>query len=91
MEAPDGKSCKLLLRPKEVLVAHAAALFFKDGFDKDGLLPYEVWNNWRDSVNNWPDSVNNWPDSVNNWPDSVNNWHDSVNNCMIRWRLMNML
>lgn len=34
---------RLLLRPKKVLEAHAAALFLKYGFDKDGLMPYEVF------------------------------------------------
>lgn len=34
---------RLLLRPKKVLEAHAAALFLKYGFDRDGLLPYEVF------------------------------------------------
>eukprot|EP00854_Cymbomonas_tetramitiformis_P018462 gene18462-22031_t len=35
----------LLLRPKEVLVAHAAAFFMKYAYDKDGLLPYDVFIN----------------------------------------------
>ena len=45
-EAIDlSKRGKLLLRPKKVLEAHAAALFIKFGYDKDGLLPYEVFAN----------------------------------------------
>ena len=43
MEAEGGKAeGRLLLRPKRVLEAHAAALFLKYGFDKDGLMPYEA-------------------------------------------------
>lgn len=34
-----------LLRPKEVLIAHAAAFFMKYAYDKDGLLPYDVFIN----------------------------------------------
>ena len=31
------------LRAQEVLVAHAAAIFMKCGYDQDGLLPYDVF------------------------------------------------
>jgi hypothetical protein len=33
---------RTLLRPKKVLEAHAAALFIRYGYDRDGLMPYEV-------------------------------------------------
>jgi len=45
LEEPDPKKGKPLLRPKEVLVAHAAAIFMKCGYDEDGLLPYDVFCN----------------------------------------------
>jgi len=36
---------RTLLRPKKCLEAHAAALFIRYGYDRDGLMPYEVFAN----------------------------------------------
>lgn len=40
-----GHRGKQLLAPKRVTEAHAAALFLKHGYDKEGLMPYDVFVN----------------------------------------------
>lgn len=45
LEPEKGEPFRELLAPKRVTEAHAAAIFLKYGYDRDGLMPYDVFCN----------------------------------------------